>query len=413
MRKLDLSILALTVVMLAVWGFLASGNGFRAGNAMIVARTVSVASTIDGEIENDPPAVGSLVASGELLVRTHNGRIDRSRQVEFSSLVEYLEDRIESLAAYQAKLISLLSEFDRRAMTYAAWVQKDTQLKNVVEMRQLDDARLRSQLKSVELERATHLFDNKHTSAANLQVAESEAEIAENQVELSQAQTMRSQILLASIQSDGVFFDDGDTSYWEKMVDILKVKEVDNLNELSELEAQLRRAEAQAEAESRRIDSSFVEEHRAPFSGLVNAGFVSKGTRVASGTALLQLLDCTDPIVIVPLPEHRIGEFSVGMKVTIYPIDSEQELSGRIRYVSSGPLIGQDTTIQVQQTLTLDGNRAVVTIDGQESLTNTPYSCETARKAIVVIHTRSLLAGIYRRVSSWSAGFSAERNASL
>lgn len=123
---------------------------------------------------------------------------------------------------------------------------------------------------------------------------------------------------------------------------------------------------------------------------MVNARYVTESTRVTSGTTLLQLLDCTHPVVIIPIPDNRTSEFSIGQRVTVYPVDSERTLPGSISYISSGPMIGSDTSIQIQQAVVLDGNRAIVSLDEDPAQGERTASCETSRKAVAVIHTESI-----------------------
>ncbi len=72
----------------------------------------------------------------------------------------------------------------------------------------------------------------------------------------------------------------------------------------------------------------------------------------------------------------------------VYPIDSEDALPGTIKYISSGTLIGYDKTIQMQQILLLNGKRAIISLDHGMQETKGEQSCETSRKAVVIIHNR-------------------------
>lgn len=82
----------------------------------------------------------------------------------------------------------------------------------------------------------------------------------------------------------------------------------------------------------------------------------------------MQVLDCTRPMVVIPIPEHRMGEFTVGMKATVYPIDSTDAQVGKIIHISSAPQLGDDTSIQLEQSLTLHGIRAIVGFDDEGAL---------------------------------------------
>ena len=388
MRKLDILILVIGIFGAIGWVIVSGKDGYKANNATIVARSISVASTINGQVENNPPAVGQKVNAKDLLVRIHDGRFDRNKLVEFESRVVYLVSEIENVNEQQIKLQNLMQRFQTRAHSYANWMLNDAKLKQAEIFAHLEVARNRNSLKAKEVQRAAKLYGKKLTSEAKMQLARIEALIADKRLNLSKAQFSRSELMLKTLEVDGVFFENGDTSYWAKMVDTLNVRYIDNLAKLSTLKLQLEQARVQAKVEDERIKSSYAEEHRAPFSGMVNASYVTKGTKVTTGTRLFQILDCTQPVIIIPIPDNRISEFSVGLKVTVYPTDSTKALPGKISYVTSGALIGNDASIQIEQNLILRGNRAIVKLDRDRS-SGQLQSCETAGKAVVVIHTQS------------------------
>jgi multidrug resistance efflux pump len=397
LRKLDVILLAVGATLTLFWVLLSSKDGFKSSNATIVARSIAVVATMDGQIENDPPAVGSQVNNNDLLVRIHNSRFDRGRLIEFESQVAYLETEIDSLQRHQVILESQQREFNQRAASYAAWMLNDAQLKHKEFAAQESVAKARKRLEDEEVDRALQLFGRNLTSEVEMQIEKTQAEVAGAIVDVSSAQFERSALMLRTMQQDGMFFDNGDTSYWEKMGDTLSIRKFDGLNRIAMLQAQLVQARTQAKAEGSRIDTSFAEEHRAPFEAKVSARFVTEGTRVTSGTQLLQILNCTEPVVIIPIPNNRVTEFAVGLRVSVYPIDSDQELSGHIEYISSGPMLRTDTTIQIQQEITHEGNRAIVSLDNGQDFDEALQSCETARIAVVLIHTQSLL----NSITSW------------
>lgn len=390
MRKIEIIVLVVGIIATLTWTFLSTREGFKGSNATIVSRSINIHATMDGQVENDPPAVGASVSIDDLLARVLNGRFDRGRLIEFESQIAYLESEIADLEKQQRTLDTLMSEFSQRAASYSVWMLNDAKLKHHSFIAQHDVAKAQKRLEDEEVERAAQLFDKQLTSEVEMQIQKTQAEIAGARVTLNQTELQRSALMLKTMEQDGMFFDDGDTSYWAKMSDTLALRTFDISKNRTMLQSQLVQAKTQASAEYERANSSYAEEHRAPFSGKVSARFVTQGTRVTAGTSLLQVLDCTQPVVIIPIPDNRVSDFAVGMKVSVYPIDSEQNLSGRIDYISSGPMLGTDTSIQIQQEITLEGNRAIVSLDGLDDPDRFLQSCETARVAVAVIHTDSL-----------------------
>ena len=380
-------ILLVGILSALSWTFMSAKDGYKSSQAIILARSISIESTIDGEIDVPPPEVGSQIDVQDLLVRVHNNRIDQSRLIEFESEITFLEDEISNIETQQNQLDNLLASYKLRSDTYTTWMISDVDLKTIESNKQLEISEKTKELKTDMVQRVAKLYQGDYASSEQLDTAKTELDIANSQVDLNRAQVKRSELLQRSLATRSVFFQDGDANYWERMIDELFLRRIENASAISSLYAQLNRAKAQVKVERLRIDSSIVEEHRAPFAGIVNATFVSQGSRVISGTSLVQVLDCVNPIVMVPIPEHRIAEFRVGMKATVYPIDTSDAIPGTIQYISSGPLMATDKTLQIQSELTLRGVHAVVGYDNFQTIND----CESAHKAVVVIHTEPVM----------------------
>ncbi len=380
-----------------IWALVSGKDGFKGNNAIIVARSISILATLDGQVVNDPPAVGDRVRVDELLVRIHNSRIDRGRLVELDSEIAYLQRSIENAEAQQEELSALLAHYEEKLESHSKWLLADTELRVAEAAAQTTIAQATARLRQADAARTEKLHKENHVSEVVAESAATVATIAATEVSLYQTQRKRSQLLHNALKAESVFFDNGDASYWEKMADSLTFRQIDNLNAIATLSAQLDRARSRVQVERSRIGTTVEEEHRASFDGLVNASYVTEGTRVTRGASLLQVLDCASPIILVPLPEHRISEFGKGMAVSIYPIDTNDEFSGSIDYISSGPLIGRDQTLQVQEEMTVSGVHAVVSFDDNSTYADPSQPCETAHRAVVVIHTKSMV----RLAANW------------
>jgi multidrug resistance efflux pump len=390
MIKKDLVLLAVFGLFLVGWLLFAGRDGYTGNNAIIVARSISVVSTMEGEVEALSVKVGSTVAEGDLLARIQNGRIDRSRLTELESQLEYLHSEIKTARAEQDTLTKLLESFEKQAANYTTWFTQNLQLRRQETLLDLNGARERDSLKSAELGRTLELAKNSLVSAAKIDLARTEAVIARNEIESLKAKLSRIDLMLRSVESKGFFNENGDANYWEKNVDALRIRRFDNEHKILTMQTQVIQAEAQAKEERKRISLNFVEEHRAPVGGVINALFTSVGKRVGTGAPLFQILDCASPIAIVAIPDNRFGEFRVGQKATIMPIDSDESFAGSIQHVSSGPLIGRDTTIAIQPELTINGNKVIVGLDEKVILDGSGTSCNSTRRAIVTLHTPSL-----------------------
>ena len=390
MTKEHLGALLLVVLAAGLWLRAAGRGGYIGSNAMIVARSVSVVAAIEGDVDGLPVKVGSKVAEGDLMVRIQNGRIDRSRLAELESQLAFYRSEIANAGVEREQLTGLLEHFDKQAAMYSTWLVQDLRLRRQQTLLDLDRAKEHAALKSADLERAKELAKKSLLSAATLESAQAEAAIARAEVEALKGPLSRIELMLKSIETKGVPREDGDTSYWEKSVDDIRMRLVDSQNRVASMRAQMTKAESQANEERKRVSLNFVEEHRAPVSGVISALFTTEGKHVTAGAQMLEILDCAHPIAIVAIPDNRFGEFRIGQKATVMPIDSDESFAGSIQLISSGPLIGRDTTISIQQTATIDGNKAIVALEEKFKLDETGKGCNSARRAVANIHTRSL-----------------------
>jgi len=397
MRRIDLMVLCCAAFFVVAWVIFSGLNGFKASGATIVTRSVFVSSTIDGQVTNNPPRAGDKVQAGSVLVSILDSRIDKSKLTEYESQVPFLTAEINNIANRQTQLRDELARAKQRAAAFSAWLLKEIEIKQAEAASNLEIARSTYVLKTDQVARIKQLQEKGLTTDIGVQTAKTEAVIAENELRISEAQMRRNQILSETLAKDEVFFESGDASYWDKMVDELSVRIVDNESMISTLSLQLEQVKRQAAVERSRVASSYVEEHRAPFDGVINTAMVTRDTRVTTGTNLYQILDCAKPIIIVPIPDNRLSEFEAGLSVTVYPTDTDEALEGRISYVTSGALIGADASIQIHDYLIMQGNRAIVELVSQPPRAEHSRSCEAQRTAIAVIHTKSWLRRLFER----------------
>jgi hypothetical protein len=121
--------------------------------------------------------------------------------------------------------------------------------------------------------------------------------------------------------------------------------------------------------------------------------FSSKGDLVTAETPLLQILDCLNPIAIVSVREHAVGQFSVGQLATISPVDTDRVYSGYVQYISNGPLISRDTSLAIPADVSQDGSKIIVAFD-RNSVFDIDESCRASRRAVVSIHTGGTLSRV-------------------
>lgn len=391
MRKVHLLFATFFGLGLAVWLVFSDLGGYTSRNAMVMARSTSVVSTIDGEVADLVATVGSKVSAGSLLVTIRNDRIDRSHLTELRSEREFLKREIVTVERQNVELGEMKQSFVAKAFAYQTWITQDLEILRKQTFHRLAAAEETLAAKAAEVKRQAKLFQDSHISVVVLDKAKSEAAIERSQMEALQAELARIDLRIAATKSAGVLREDGDASYWDEVGNRLEMRLLDNRQRVATMTARLAQIEDQILVEDQRLEKTITEEHRAQFDGVINAVLTSEGERVIVGANLLEILDCANPIAIVSVPDHRLGDFFIGQKATIRPLDSEDAIVGAVQHISSDALISRDTSIAVSPDLNAGGNKITVAFQNRGNEPASAQSCDTARRAVVTIETDTLL----------------------
>lgn len=391
MRKISLLFGLILGISVVIWTLLTDLGGYTSRSGMIIARSTPVVATMAGEVTYLVASVGSKVTTGSLLATVRNNRLDRSRLAELRATKAFLKQEIITLEAQNNELRERQQRFAELAATYRRWAQQDLVILRKQKQFQLQAAEENHATKMIELESHDRLLKGSHISSVVRDIAQSEATISHNKMEALRAELARIELQIdASRESGTLFREDGDTSYWDESSEAAALRLFDNRRQIASMQAQLIQLDQQIEAENEHLDTSFIEQHTAQFDGVVNAVLISKDELVTAGTTLLEVLDCANPIAIVSIPDHRFGDFFVGQKAIIKPLDSDNQIAGMVQHISSGSLISRDTTIAAHPEMMLAGNKAIIAFENN-NYWHSSTSCDTARRAVVTIKTDTAL----------------------
>lgn len=136
MKIFDSMLLVIGAAGAIAWTVIASKDGFKQNNAMIVARSIDIAATIDGEVENEQLEVGTPLRKNDLMVKIRNTRIDRSREIELKTRLAFLKAEIVNIQHEQAGLRKMLAQFEKNSSNYANWLLHDLRLKKQIKQQQ-------------------------------------------------------------------------------------------------------------------------------------------------------------------------------------------------------------------------------------------------------------------------------------
>ena len=115
MRKINLTFALFLGLGVVAWIVFADYGGYTSRSAMIIARSTSVVSTIDGEVMDISARVGSTVQRGSPLVTVQNDRLDQSRLTELQSQQAFLKREIMTTEAQGAELQAKIAGLEAKA----------------------------------------------------------------------------------------------------------------------------------------------------------------------------------------------------------------------------------------------------------------------------------------------------------
>jgi multidrug resistance efflux pump len=373
---------------------LSTVNGYTSKGAIVVSRGLTVKATMDGVVADASPAVGSRVALGSSLVAVQNNRIDRSRLYELQSQREMNQLALESSQGGVQAALAQLEEYRQKSQAYLEWYREDIQFRHQQAKLLRNTAHQQLRLSAAAVKRGQELSESGHLIATELDRYKRNAAIDANKLWLLDSEIAQLERRIEVLKdSDTVFRDDGDADYWTRMGDELNLEIAHRQQEIVALELKAKKLERQIAIENGRLIDEATEIHQSPFEGVVNAVFSSKGDLVTAETPLLQILDCLNPIAIVSVREHAVGQFSVGQLATISPVDTDRVYSGYVQYISNGPLISRDTSLAIPADVSQDGSKIIVAFD-RNSVFDIDESCSASRRAVVSIHTGGTLSRV-------------------
>ncbi len=210
------------------WTILSTKNGYTQANATIIARSIDITSTIDGKIENGQLIIGTKIKKNDALVTIRDTRIDRSLVTELKTKINYLQSEIKNTENERKGLKKLLKGFQDRSAAYLKWLKNDLKLQNDIKKREHFVTSKKRRMMIEEVNRIQVLVNEKLISHVELQTARSKADIISNQEKVSRAELTRSQQLLKSVVNNDIASASGDASYWQKSIDSITLRILDN-----------------------------------------------------------------------------------------------------------------------------------------------------------------------------------------
>lgn len=392
------SILRTTLLFFASMAVIAGGvivipelGEFKSRTGLIVARGTTIKSTIDGAVSYVAADVGSVIEEGAILASIENTRLDRSNLTELVHENNRVQDELEQNKQHLQNLLKLSKVYTEQATSYFDWYITDFAAQFEQTESRLDSALANESYSLAAKKRALSMADGAHLSSSQLETLQRDYEVSRNTVvELTSERNRIFAKLQVMKDRQQVLQSDGDTDYWTKLVNEVNREILQVRRYIVGLQSQLEKLESQIQSERERFDKNSREVHPSPYSGVINAVFASRGDLVTADTALMQILDCSQPIAVATVPEFKLGDFYIGQPATVKPSDGNVVYHGYVQHISSGPLLSQDTSIAAHPEIMRDGNKIIVAFDKKQNVVE-QGNCDAARRAEVTIDTESAI----------------------
>jgi multidrug resistance efflux pump len=351
--------------------------------AVLNARTISIAAPIDGRVAIAPPAEGTAVAAGAPLLTIDNPVVDRGRlgelqsqRTEIAADLAAARQLAETLKQQLATLTDQASEYRQSTVNRLDIKTREAQAELQAAQASAADARKVLERKSVlaadgwaaaaDLDRAAAASSRAYAAAARAQLAVrrlgDEAEAARR----------------------GVFIaDNGDGApYAQQRIDEFHLRLAEAEARAAGLAARQAQLDDQLAAERTRVAQLASADLRAPASGVVWRPEVAAGAAVARDRQVLTLIDCSTLYVTASFGSRQFDNLRPGAQATVRVADSGKEYPGTVVDVRALRGAGDDHFAAPLPALGAHQVMALLRLDDSGAMAGEKY-CNVGRRVDV------------------------------
>ena len=296
-------------------------------SATVKAPIVQIVSPFDGRLDSPPPAHGTTVQPGDMLVRV-------SAKAPHAPQLETLQARLDTTQrqlVQNGKQIESLTEFRTRLRARMERYRKGTiarlsaQLAEARAQHNIFKARLAQSGDA--LNRQQRLKTKGYASQANFDAATASAIVAENDVSASAARIRRIEVELETARS-GIFVNDNrdDVPYSQQRDDEVRLRLVDLKATAATLKSASNDLQNRVARERKRLAAAAVFQRDARTAGIVWESVALAGTAVRAGDALLKVLDCSRSYLEATLDQASAAAINPGDPATVRLPGKEQRV---------------------------------------------------------------------------------------
>jgi multidrug resistance efflux pump len=316
--------------------------------AFINARTITVRAPISGEvILSSHLKLGSLVASGQPLLRVDNARADASHFETLKRAFAQTETNLASLKSKQTVLLRFKDQLKEQAERYRIGRTEEIATRITALDAQIAGATAQYTQATTSLSRSKELLAKATTSQASFDQAQRDTQIA--QESLKSLQERRKGLLIErAAAQQGTFLTEGysDASQSSQRSIDIELELAELAGRIRGLEAELRILQSDLQKEEQRVQSLSTAAIRAGADGRVWEVTASPGEFVNAGDILMRLLDCASASVTAVVTESAYQKLRIGQQATFRPKDGGPDLKGWVADLSGLARTSRNDAIQ-------------------------------------------------------------------
>ena len=352
-------------------------------DAVVTSWVHTATSPISGEVQGPVPEPGDVYSAVRAPVLTvRNPQADDTRIQRLAAEMERTRDRIDQLKSQLAEMRATSERWNERTTIYAGVFRDNVQL---------ELSGLRKQLEYVkrQLKLSERVAGRVQRLAQSGNMAPSTAD--ERQARIMALRSRKSELEKRlehakrrwEAAKHGVFITaDGNNPDWVfDSSDQLALRIIETRDAIAEAESRLetlRKKHRAAQMHYARMSQAGI---TIPTGSLIWSVPAGPGTTVGRATPLLSWIDCSRPLVDVPVADSSLGLFRDGMEARVYVDGLTQPLAGLVVYTrgAAAPLNTTDLAA-VSDSSGQSSGQVIVALDPPESGTT---DCLVGRSAYV------------------------------
>lgn len=302
-------------------------------DAVVTSWLYVATAPISGQVEAPVPEPGDVAAGDAPILRIRDLQADDTAVARLEAEVARMEERVAQLEARHAELRQTSARWEERSGIYAR-VFRDSIDAGLGGLEQeLESVRLQLEISGRLAQRVQTL-----ASQGNASRSTADERLAEIMELRGRQSDLEKQIALARTRAaaaeQGVFVTaDGNNPDWAfDSSDVLELSLIEAADALAEAKGALARLEAEREAARRLYGRTSLAGVSVPAGSLVWGVSAGPGSTVGRGAPLLEWIDCSGPLVDVPVSDVGLVLVRQGAEVTVRVDGVAGPLAGTVVY---------------------------------------------------------------------------------